>query len=96
MGKKSLGMKCVLAMLALTIAAGCFDIEGIDPKPSEHRTEYLTSGFTLGGCQQNLDKLAGTHVQMTQHSGSPFIWIYLGLLPAYTCRGFVEMPPSAK
>ena len=93
--RKSLGLKLSSVLVILIFASGCFDIEGKNPLPLEHRTVYTTSGYTLGACQDNLDKLAGAPVQMTSHAGSPFLWLYLGLLPVYTCQGFVEMPPAA-
>ena len=53
------------------------------------------SGYSLDGCQAKMDELAGTKVQMVGHTdqvgvsaGSLFI------IPAYTCRGFVQEPQT--
>jgi hypothetical protein len=58
------------------------------------------SGYSLEGCQAKMDQLAGTRVQMVAHTdqvgvsaGSLFV------IPAYTCRGFVQesqMPAPAQ
>ena len=91
--------KFLLALLALAFLSSCFQVQGVDPKPLEHRTEYTTTGYTLEGCQENLDELAGSHVQMTKHAGFLLAWIYLGLLPVYTCGGYTNMvvpPPTEK
>jgi hypothetical protein len=94
MHHRSFGLKLSFGTLALVYAMGCFTVEGKDPQPSERRTEYTSSGYTVDGCQENLDKLAGAHVEMTMHSGSPMLWLSLGLIPAYVCKGVVETPSS--
>jgi hypothetical protein len=86
----------LVGIAGLVFVSGCFEIEEVNPKPLEHRTEYLTTGYTLSGCQDNLDELAGgKHVQMTEHADSQLQWLNLGLTPIYHCRGFTELPQTS-
>jgi hypothetical protein len=70
----------------LAFASGCVNVEGKEQNPLENRMEYTASGATVAGCQENLDKMAGAHVQMTMHAGS-----FLN----YGCKGYADIPPPS-
>ena len=87
-----------LSFIALGLLTGCSAysfVQGVENDPVEHRLVVSASGYSLDGCQANMDELAGTHVQMTEHTGQVAISL-LNLLtvPAYTCRGFVQEPQT--
>jgi len=84
-------------LFALLALAGCTTVQGVENDPVEHRMVVTASGYSLDGCQAKMEELAGAKVQMVGHTdqvgmsaGSLFI------VPAYTCRGFVQQaqPPA--
>lgn len=67
-------------------------MQGMEPNPAERQFVYTTSGYTLEGCRENLDQLAGKKAQMTVHVGSPSLCdlSWLGLLPVHTVKGYAQ------
>jgi hypothetical protein len=93
-GGQSLGLSLIVSGLLTGCSAYSF-VQGVENDPVEHRLVVSASGYSLDGCQANMDELAGTHVQMTEHTGQVAMSL-LNLLtvPAYTCRGFVQEPQA--
>jgi hypothetical protein len=90
-----LKLRNLTILLALLALGACTSVQGLENDPAEHRMVVTASGYTLDGCQAKMDELAGTKVQMVGHTdqvgvsaGSLFI------IPAYTCRGFVQEPQA--
>jgi len=86
-----------LSPIVLCLLAGCTAysfVQGVENDRARHRLVVSASGYTLEGCQARMDELAGTHVQMVEHTDQVAVSILnLLLVPAYTCRGFVQEPP---
>ena len=93
-GGQSLSLSLIVSGLLTGCSAYSF-VQGVENDPVEHRLVVNASGYSLDGCQGNMDELAGTHVQMTEHTGQVAMSL-LNLLtvPAYTCRGFVQEPQT--
>ncbi len=91
---QSFGLSLLVLGLLTRCSAYTF-VQGVENDPVEHRLVVNASGYSLDGCQANMDELAGTHVQMTEHTGQVAMSL-LNLLtvPAYTCRGFVQGPQT--
>jgi hypothetical protein len=95
-----LKLRNLTVLIALLALGACTSVQGLEHDPAEHRMVVTASGYSLEGCQAKMDQLAGTRVQMVAHTdqvgvsaGSLFI------IPAYTCRGFVQesqMPAPAQ
>jgi hypothetical protein len=91
---KSFGLSFIILGLLTGCSAYSF-VQGVENDPVEHRLVVSASGYSLDGCQANMDELAGTNVQMTEHTGQMAMSL-LNLLtvPGYTCRGFVQEPQT--
>jgi hypothetical protein len=80
----------------LCLVAGCTAysfVQGVENDPARHRLVVNAYGYSLAGCQAAMDELAGTHVQMVEHTDQIAVSVInLLLVPAYTCRGFVQEP----
>jgi hypothetical protein len=82
------------ALIALCSVAGCSVYgftEGVKPEPLEHRLLVNASGYSLDGCQANMDALAGSQVLMVEHTRQIAVTILNGFsVPTYNCRGVVQ------
>jgi hypothetical protein len=82
------------ALIAFCSCAGCSAYgftEGVKPEPLEHRLVVKASGYSLDGCQANMDALAGSQVLMVEHTRQIGVSILNGFsVPTYNCRGVVQ------
>jgi hypothetical protein len=84
----------VLGVLALALGA-CSTIQGVENQPAEHRKAVVASGYSLSGCQENLDQQAGGHVEMSYHTDQIAMSVLnLGIVPPYYCQGVITDPIS--
>jgi hypothetical protein len=89
-------MKRTIVTLALALAlSACSTIQGVENQPAEHRKAVVASGYSLSGCQQNLDQQASGHVEMSYHTDQILMSVLnLGIVPPYYCQGVITDPVS--
>lgn len=84
-------MRLSLTLILAVALAGCSTVQGIEHESREHRYIVTASAYTLQGCQDALDKIAGRPVAITSTTSQVGVSILnLGLLPAYECQGVVS------
>jgi hypothetical protein len=78
-------------LIAVSCGAGCTTVSAVENIPAEHRKVFRASAYTLSGCQEKLDQLAGQHVEMVEHLDQPLMSaLNFGILPPYICRGVLD------
>jgi len=56
---------------------------------------YVAWAYSLPGCQEMLDKEAGHHVVITEHSERILRSVLnLGIVPPFNCLGTVQLQPA--
>lgn len=79
-------MICALGGLAI----GCATVESVQSDPANHRRTIVASAYSLDGCQEKMDELAGGHVEMTGHTQLVIVSVLnLGATPSYVCHGVI-------
>jgi len=81
---------CLLLGLGAT-AIGCATQQFIQNDPANHRRDVSASAYSLDGCQENMNELAGGPVQMTGHSQQILQSVLnFGVTPFYRCSGTID------
>jgi hypothetical protein len=92
--KRTIVTRTVVGALALALSA-CSTIQGVENQPAEHRKAVVASGYSLSGCQENLDHQAGGHVEMSYHTDQIAMSVLnLGIVPPFYCQGVMTDPVS--
>jgi hypothetical protein len=85
------------AVAILAMASACSTIQGVENQPAEHRKAVVASGYSLSGCQENLDQQAGGHVEMSYRTQQIVMSaLNLGIVPPYYCQGVFTDPPTTQ
>jgi hypothetical protein len=75
------------------MAVGCTTQQFVQEDPANHRRSVSTSAYSLEGCQEKMDELAGGPVQMTGHVQEILQSILnFGVTPFYRCSGIIADP----
>ena len=78
---------------------GCGTVENVGNDPANHRRAITASAYSLDGCQEKMDELAGGHVEMTGHTQAILVSVLnFGASPPYVCHGVIsdrEISPAA-
>jgi len=87
------GTLLAAAIAAALIFSNCLIMES--ETSGDNSEEYVAWAYSSPGCQEMLDKEAGHHVVMTQHTERIVRSVLnLGIVPPFNCHGTVQ-PQSA-
>ena len=79
-----------LALVFGATAIGCATQQFIQADPANHRWDASASAYSLDGCQEKMNELAGGPVQMTGHSQQILQSVLnFGVTPFYRCSGTI-------
>jgi hypothetical protein len=79
-----------LALALGAMACGCATQQFVQDDPANHRRDVSASAYSLEGCQQKMNELAGGQVRITGHSQQILqSALNLGVTPFYRCSGVI-------
>ena len=85
-----------LALALGALSFGCATQQFVQDDPANHRRDVSASAYSLDGCQEKMNELAGGQVRMTGHSQQILQSVLnLGVTPFYRCSGIIaDATPS--
>ncbi len=89
-GARRLWTTACLTFVLSVVSVGCATRQVVQEDSANHRREVEASAYTLEGCQEKMDEMAGGHVQMTGHEQAVLVSVLnLGITPPYQCQGII-------
>jgi len=87
------GKLLAAAIASALIFSNCLIMEG--ETSGDNSEVYVAWAYSPTGCQEMLDKEAGHHMMITQHTERIFRSVLnLGIVPPFNCLGMVQLQPA--